>query len=67
MTHLEELKQEIEIIKKNIKRVEIFIEENQGDKYRPYSSHVFGELKHRLTALKGTITVVTKMSTGDLF
>ena len=51
MTQLEELKQEIEIIKNNIKRVEIFI----------------GELKHRLTALKGTITVVTKMSTGDLF
>ena len=67
MTQLEELKQEIEIIKNNIKRVEIFIEENQDDKYRPYSSHVFGELKHRLTALKGTITAVTKMSTHDLF
>lgn len=67
MTQLEELKQEIEIIKNNIKRVEIFIKENQDNKYPPYSSHVFGELKHRLTALKGTITMMTKISTRDLF
>ena len=67
MTQLEELKQELEIIKSNIKRVEQFIEYNQNDKYKPYSSHVFGELKHRLTALKGTITAITKMSTSDLF
>ena len=67
MKELEELKQELEIIKSNIKRVEQFIEDNKNDKYKPYSSHVFGELKHRLTALKGTITSVTKMSTRRLF
>ena len=67
MTQLEQLKQELEIIKRNIKRVEQFIKDNQNNEYRPYSSNVFGELKHRLTALKGTITAITKMSTNNLF
>ena len=68
MIQLEELKLELEIIKNNIRRVEKFIDENKGNGYRPpRSSHVFGELKHRLIAFKGTITSITKISTRDLF
>lgn len=67
MMQLEELKLELEIIKNNIRRVEKFVDENKGNGYPPQSSHVFGELKHRLTAFKGTITSITKISTKDLF
>ncbi len=67
MRQIEDLKLELEIIKNNIRRVEKFVDENKDVKYPPQSSHVFGELKHRLTALKGTITSITKMSTRDLF
>lgn len=35
--------------------------------YRPYHCHVFGELKHRLTALKQRIVLVNKHSTEHLF
>lgn len=67
MIQIEDLKLELEIIKNNIRRIEKFVDEHKDNEYKPQSSHVFGELKHRLTALKGTITSITKMSTRDLF
>ena len=67
MERLEELKQEMKIIESNIKRVEKYIKDNKDDKYRPYSSQVFGELKHRLIAFKRSINIITNMSTNDLF
>lgn len=67
MTQLEELKQEWEIINNNIKRVDKFVKENERNDWAPYQSQVFGELKHRLTAFKRSIILVTSMSTEDLF
>jgi len=68
MKELEKLKIELKQIEDNIKRVEKFKKDYDSSKndYHPYSSRVVGELKHRLIALKQTITEVTKISTFDV-
>jgi ElaB/YqjD/DUF883 family membrane-anchored ribosome-binding protein len=63
---IQQLKQELKQILENIERVEKYVEEDKKKKYKSYTSHVFGELKHRCTALKVTITRVGKLSTYDL-
>lgn len=67
MRELEQLEQELKVVIDNIKRVKQFKKDNEKEKWKPYTSQVFGELKHRLTALKPTITRVTSKSTYNLF
>ena len=61
---LKMLEQELEQIQENINRLKIHINETN---YTTYSSNVFGELKHRLIALKQRITLVNKLTTWNLF
>lgn len=67
MKELDQLEQELKVVIDNIKRVKQFKKDNEKEKWKPYASQVFGELKHRLTALKPTITRVTSKSTYNLF
>ncbi len=41
--------------------------EEYGERIFKSNSHVVGELKHRLVALKQRITLVNQMTTSDLF
>ena len=65
-SELDQLEQELKQILDNIKRVRKYVEDDKKKKYKSYSSHVFGELKHRCTALKVTLTRVGKLSTCNL-
>lgn len=65
-SELYQLEQELKQILDNIKRVKKYVEDDKKMKYKSYSSHVFGELKHRCKALKVTLTRVGKLSTFHL-
>jgi len=65
MKQLELLEQELKMVQENIERVKKYQKEN--NQYKPYHCHVFGELKHRLVALKQRITLINKESTYNLF
>ena len=67
MKQLELLEQELKMVQENIQRVKKYQKEEQNKKYRPYHSHVVGELKHRLIALKQRITLVNDITTSDLW
>lgn len=69
MEELALLEAELLLIQNNITRVQKFILENKTEKigYSPNSSHVFGELKHRLVSLKQRCVIINKMSTNNLF
>lgn len=62
---LEQLEAELNQLLDNVKRVKEF-QKNFEYEYQ-YSSVVFGELKHRLTAFKCTCTRLSKLSTRNLF
>ena len=59
------LELEIMLLQDNIRRVKEYKEELKSN-YQ-FSSHVFGEFKHRLTALKQRCTLINKLSTKDLW
>ncbi len=61
------LESEIKLIQDNIARVKEFVREENTANYKPYMSHVFGELKHRLVSLKSRIKEINKLSTTNLF
>lgn len=67
MKEIQLLEAEIELLQDNLKRLKIFIKEHEDSKYKPYSSHVFGELKHRMIALKQRFLAVSNLSTIELF
>lgn len=58
---------ELYLIKENIKRVRKYQKDKQNQKWKPSHSNVLGELKHRLIAFKQRATLVSKISTSDLF
>lgn len=64
---LEMLKQECEQMIDNIYRVNNFIEKHKDDKWKPISSRVVGELKHRAVVLKQRLTQVSKFTTSGFF
>lgn len=64
---LEQLEQELIQMLDNVKRVKSFVKVKELEKWKPYSSSVFGELKHRGVVLKTTITRLSKLPTNDLF
>lgn len=69
LKQLNEFKQELKMIERNIQRVEKYVSDTS--KYKeddlPNSCQVFGELKHRLIALKRSILLITEIPTRDLF
>jgi hypothetical protein len=67
MKQLELLEQELKMMLENIERVKKFQKDPQNKTYRPYNSHVIGELKHRAVALKSRLTLVSKIATHNLF
>ena len=67
MNELELLESELLLLADCIARVKQFKSEHDKDKWPPHMSLVFGELKHRLVALKQRATIVNKLSTRDLF
>jgi len=67
MKQLELLEQELKMVQENIQRVKKYQKEEQNRKWKPYQSHVVGELKHRLIALKQRITLVNDITTNDLW
>jgi predicted nuclease with TOPRIM domain len=67
MKQLELLEQELKMVQENIQRIKEYQKDEQNKAYKPYNSHVVGELKHRLTALKQRITLVNGITTSDLW
>ena len=67
LRQLEYLESEMKLIQDNIDRVREFVKKEDDDKYKPHTSHVFGELKHRLIAFKTRAAVINKLSTTNLF
>lgn len=62
---LNQLENELNQLKDNIKRVKTFANENKGCYTQSHSS-VLGELKHRCISLKSTLTRVGKISTYNM-
>ena len=67
MNELEMLEMELMLLQDNIKRIKEFSKEYQNEKWKPYSSRVVGEFKHRLTSLKQRMTLASKLTTSDIF
>jgi len=67
MKQLELLEQELKMVQENIQRVKKYQKEKKKKNWRPYHSHVVGELKHRLIALKQRINLVNDITTSDLW
>lgn len=67
MKEILKLESEIHLLKDNIDRLKIFVDEYKNDSYRPYTSGVFGELKHRAVSLRNTLSRINKMNTNQLF
>jgi len=67
MKQLEMLEHELILLQDNIKRLKDFQKENKDEKWKPYNSHVVGEFKHRIIALKQRLTLASKITTSDLF
>ena len=67
MEELEMLEMEIKLLQDNIKRLKRYAKDDINLEWKPYNSNVVGEFKHRLIALKQRITLVSKITTSDLF
>ena len=67
MEQLEFLEQELKMLQENIERVKEYKIANELQKWKPYHSNVIGELKHRCVSLKQRLTLVSKITTSDLF
>ena len=67
MEQLEFLKQELKMVQDNIKRIENYQKEQKESKWKPSQSNVIGEFKHRIIALKQRLTLVSQITTRDLF
>lgn len=60
------LEQEFEMMIDNIKRVKEYANHEDNKRYKPSSSLVIGELKHRAVTLKQRLTKVSKTNTWGL-
>lgn len=58
---------ELKLIQDNIKRLKSYKKDQENQRWKPGHSNVVGELKHRLIALKQRITLVSNITTNDLF
>ena len=67
MKQLKLLEQELVMLQENINRVKEFKKEHEKCQYTPYQSNVVGELKHRMVSLKQRLTLVSSITTRNLF
>ena len=67
MDQLKLLEQELIMIQENIQRNKIYQKEQKESKWIPCQSNVIGEFKQRIIALKQRLTLVSKITTRDLF
>jgi hypothetical protein len=67
MEQLEFLEAELKMLQENIKRIRDFQSNEANKTYVPYNSRVIGEFKHRIVALKQRLTLVSNITTRDLF
>ena len=67
MKQLELLEQELKMLQENIERIKRFKNDEENKKYRPCHSNVVGEFKHRIVALKQRLTLVSNITTRELF
>jgi len=67
MKELEMFEMELKLIQDNIKRLKSYQKDQENQKWMPSHSHVVGEFKHRLIALKQRITLVCNITTNELF
>jgi hypothetical protein len=67
MKQLELLKHELTMLLDNIERIEKFKEANKSERWKPSQSNVGGELKHRIISMKQRMTLVSRITTSDLF
>ncbi len=67
MEQLEFLEQELNMMLENIKRIKEYQKSEENIQWRPCSSRVMGELKHRAVSLKQRLTLVSSITTNDLF
>jgi len=67
MKQLEMLESELILLQDNIKRIKDYQKQNKDEKWNPYNSHVIGEFKHRIVALKQRLTLASRITTRDLF
>lgn len=61
------LEQELVMLQENIQRIKEYRSDPENQKYRPHSSRVVGEFKHRVVSLKQRLTLVSSITTYDLF
>jgi len=67
MEQIEFLEAELKMMLDNIQRIKEYKGIHELEKWKPYNSNVVGELKHRGVSLKQRITLVSKITTRDLF
>ncbi len=69
MEEIDRLESELNLMLDNIKRLKAFVAEysESPSNWAPYSSNVMGELKHRAVALKQRLTLISHLSTSNLF
>jgi hypothetical protein len=67
MKELEMLEMELKLLQDNINRLKAYQKDKENQKLKPYNSLVVGEFKHRLIALKQRITLVSQITTNQLF
>lgn len=67
MEQLELLEIELKMLLENIERLKAFKNNVDNQKYKPWNSHVVGEFKHRMIALKQRMLLASKITTRDLF
>ncbi len=67
MEQLELLEQELKMLQENIDRIKKYKKDEENNKWIPSHSRVIGELKHRMIALKQRLTLVSNITTRDLF
>ena len=69
MEEIDRLESELKLMLDNIERIKTFVGEysESPSSWRPTSSNVMGELKHRAVALKQRLTLISHVTTSNLF
>ena len=69
MDEINRLESELNLMLDNVKRLKAFVAEfsESPSSWRPTSSNVMGELKHRAVALKQRLTIISHVTTSNLF
>ena len=69
MEEIDRLESELKLMLDNIERIKTFVGEysESPSSWCPTSSNVMGELKHRAVALKQRLTLISHVTSSNLF